>query len=107
MPDVRELVDVLNRRDPQLLVRLLERLHGWDTQESAVRLGVFSLYVALLEQVPSPALRALLAEGYRLPPLLGHTLCQRDFFVEQAPLPKFDLLLGNPPWVSRRSDRTR
>src|SRR6266446_3547019 len=29
-------------------------------------------------------------EGYRLPPL-----------------PQFDLLLGNPPWVSRRSDRTR
>ena len=90
-----------------ILCSFLERLHGWDTQESAIRIGVFSLYVALLEQVPSPALRALLAEGHRLPPLLGHTLCQRDFFIEQLPLPQFDLLLGNPPWVSRRSDRTR
>jgi hypothetical protein len=90
-----------------ILCAFLERLHGWDTQESAVRLGVFSLYVALLEQVPSPALRALLDEGHRLPPLLGHTLCQRDFFIEQSALPEFDLLLGNPPWVSRRSDRTR
>jgi hypothetical protein len=90
-----------------ILCAFLKRLHGWDTQESAVRLGVFSLYVALLEQVPSPALRALLAEGHRLPPLLGRTLCQRDFFIEQGPLPQFDLLLGNPPWVSRRSNRTR
>lgn len=90
-----------------ILCAFLERLHGWDTQESAVRLGAFSLYVALLEQVPSPALRALLAEGHRLPPLIDYTLCQRDFFIEQAPLPQFDLLLGNPPWVSRRSDRTR
>lgn len=63
--------------------------------------------VALLEQFHPPAIRALLAEEQKLPSLLGNTLCQRDFFTDLSPVPKFDLILGNPPWVSRRSDRTR
>jgi hypothetical protein len=88
------------------LLGYAERLHGWDIQESAVRIGVFSLYVALLEQVYPPAVRALKAEGKILPPLLGRTLHWRDFFDEREPEPRFDVIVGNPPWVSRRSDRT-
>lgn len=82
-----------------------ERLHGWDIQESAVRIGVFSLYVALLEQVHPPAIRALKAAGKILPKLLGETLIARDFFSEQDPEPLFDIVVGNPPWVSRRSQQ--
>lgn len=89
------------------LCDFLGRLHGWDIQESAVRLGVFSLYVALLEQVHPQAIRTLMAEGQRLPALLDHTLCPRDFFTEQSSAPQFDLILGNSPWVSRQSEQTQ
>jgi type I restriction-modification system DNA methylase subunit len=85
----------------------VDRLHGWDIQESAVRIGVFSLYVALLEQVHPPAIRALKAAGRILPPLLGTTLHPRDFFAEEDAEPHFDVIVGNPPWVSRRSEQVK
>jgi type I restriction-modification system DNA methylase subunit len=84
----------------------VSRLHGWDIQENAVRIGVFSLYVALLEQVYPPAIRALKAAGRILPPLLGITLHPRDFFAHQN-AERFDVIVGNPPWVSRRSEQVR
>jgi hypothetical protein len=89
------------------LLTLLERLHGWDTQESAISIGAFSLYVALLEQVHPPAIQALMAQGKALPLLLGRTLCRRDFFsdLEQEP-GNFDLIIGNPPWISRNRAAT-
>jgi len=92
--------------DWHCLCQFVERLHGWDIQDAAVRIGVFSLYVALLEQVHPPTIRALRKEGKLLPPLLGRTLCQRDFFEERATERLFNVIVGNPPWVSRKSDRT-
>jgi Eco57I restriction-modification methylase len=86
---------------------IVERLHGWDIQESAVLIGVFSLYVAMLEQVHPPAIRALKAEGKVLPRLLDHTLRCRDFFEEEKPEKHFDIIVGNPPWVSKKSEQTR
>jgi hypothetical protein len=83
------------------------RLHGWDIQKNAVRIGVFSLYVALLEQVHPPTLRALRQQGKLLPLLLGKTLCQRDFFEERDAERRFDVIVGNPPWVSRKAARTK
>lgn len=85
----------------------VERLYGWDIQEKAIRIGVFSLYVAMLEEVHPPTIRALKAEGKILPPLLGRNLCRRDFFEEQQPEPRFNIIVGNPPWVSRRSEQTQ
>jgi hypothetical protein len=92
--------------DWSTLQALLSCLHGWDTQESALRIGVFSLYVALLEQVHPPAIRALMKLGRVLPPLLGRTLCQKDFFSELSTSIDFDLIIGNPPWISRRPEAT-
>jgi len=89
------------------LRKFVEHLHGWDIQESAVRIGVFSLYVALLEQVYPPAIRGLKAEGKFLPRLLGRTLCCRDFFQEQDLERRFHVIVGNPPWVSRKPDSTK
>ncbi len=91
---------------PQLL-EWLDRLHGWDVSESAVRIGAFSLYIALLEQVHPPVVRALKAEGKILPRLLGKTLVRRDFFDEQRHQTSFDVILGNPPWVSRQPEKTK
>lgn len=81
------------------------RLHGWDKQPNAVRIGIFSLYIALLEDVEPSAIQALFDEGKILPPLFGITMCDYDFFDKNTPDKKFDLIIGNPPWVSRKKDK--
>ena len=62
------------------LLAILRRIHGWDLNGGAVRVAVFSLYVALLEEIDPPDLRALIKNKKVLPELWGDTLVQRDFF---------------------------
>lgn len=85
----------------RILVALLRRLHGIDKQPDAVRIAVFSLYIALLEEVEPPAIAELLRTGRILPPLFGKTLLNKDFFDPKSKIGKYDLIIGNPPWVSR------
>ncbi|HEC99775.1 MAG TPA: hypothetical protein ENN18_05280 [Proteobacteria bacterium] len=66
--------------DWDTLVSIVERLYGWDKETSAVRIGIFSLYIALLEEVEPSAILKLLAEGKLLPLLFGKTMCDHDFF---------------------------
>jgi hypothetical protein len=85
------------------LLAILRRVHGWDLNGGAVRVAVFSLYVALLEEVEPPDLRALIKNKKVLPELWGDTLVQRDFFDDTDLLTSaFDVIVGNPPWASRR-----
>lgn len=85
------------------LLSILKRVHGWDLNGSAVRVAVFSLYVALLEEVSPPDIRAMIKRGKLLPELWGKTLVRRDFFVDpDRELATFEVLIGNPPWTSRR-----
>ena len=51
------------------LLAILSRLHGWDLNSGAVRVAVFSLYIALLEEVSPPAIRLLIKRGKLLPEL--------------------------------------
>lgn len=89
------------------LQKMLGRIHGRDINSGAVRVAVFSLYLALLEQVSPPDLRRLLDRGRLLPPLWGRTLVAGDFFGEQNDDDRYDVIVGNPPWTSRRGgDRT-
>lgn len=90
--------------DWDTLVAIVERLNGWDKETSAVRIGIFSLYIALLEEVEPAAILKLLAERKLLPPLFRRTMCDRDFFGKDTPETKFDVVIGNPPWVSRKKD---
>ena len=62
-------------RWPSLLA-ILRRVHGWDSNGGAVRVAAFSLYVALLEEVEPPDLRALIKDKKVLPELWGATLVQ-------------------------------
>lgn len=87
------------------LLSFVERLHGWDMQTSAVRIGIFSLYIALLEEVEPSAIKKLLDAGKILPYLFQKNMCRYDFFEKEAPAQKFDLVIGNPPWVSRKEDK--
>ena len=84
------------------LLAILGRINGWDLNGGAVRVAVFSLYVALLEEVSPPDIRRLIKRGKILPEVWGKTLVRRDFFeVTEAPN-TFDVVVGNPPWSSRR-----
>jgi hypothetical protein len=88
-----------------ILLSFVLRLHGWDKQANAVRIGIFSLYIALLEEVEPSTIQALFDEGKILPMLFGCTMCDYDFFDESTPDKKFDLIIGNPPWVSRKRNK--
>ncbi|MCW2248057.1 hypothetical protein M2352_003691 [Azospirillum fermentarium] len=85
---------------------IAQRLHGGDINPSAVRVAAFSLYIALLEQSNPPDLPALLKAGKLLPSLYGDTLLPASDFFAVADLPKFDAVVGNPPWKGRSGQVT-
>ena len=84
------------------LKNILLRLHGWDLNGGAVRVAVFSLYIALLEQVSPPDIKSLIKRGKVLPELWGRTLVCQDFFTVEPSTSLVDVVIGNPPWTSRR-----
>lgn len=84
------------------LLGILSRLHGCDIDRGAVRVAVFSLYVALLEEVRPPDIRRLIDKGNVLPSLWRRTLHARDFFDLPPEDSTYDVIVGNPPWTSRR-----
>lgn len=88
------------------LKSIARRLHGGDINPSAVRVAAFSLYIALLEQSNPPDLPALLKAGKLLPSLYGDTLLPASDFFAVADLPKFDAVVGNPPWKGRSGQIT-
>lgn len=81
---------------------LLGQIHEWDLNGGAVRVAVFSLYVALLEEVSPRDIRKLITRGKILPELWGETLVCRDFFEVPPETTPYDVIIGNPPWTSRR-----
>jgi hypothetical protein len=87
------------------LLTIMERIHGWDVNGSAVRVAVFSLYVAMLEEVTPPDIRALIKRGKLLPELWGRTLVRCDFFEAAESATPYSMIFGNPPWSSRRGAR--
>ena len=84
------------------LQKMLLRIHGRDINSGAVRVAVFSLYLALLEQVSPPDLRKLISKKGLLPTLWDKTLILRDFFEETTDGCQHDVIVGNPPWTSRK-----
>ncbi|MBT3011758.1 MAG: N-6 DNA methylase [Candidatus Thiodiazotropha sp. (ex Lucina aurantia)] len=84
------------------LLALLKRLHGIDIKREAVHVAAFSLYIALLENTRPSEILALMEKGRLLPKLFGQTLHVADFFEIPCENNKYDLIIGNPPWVSRR-----
>ena len=83
------------------LLVILSRLYGWDIDSGAIRVAVFSLYIALLEEVSPPDIRRLIRRGRLLPALWGENLRHRDFFEIRTDETRADVVIGNPPWFSR------
>ena len=84
------------------LIRILSRLSGYDTNAGALRVAVFSLYVALLEEATLMDLVQLSKKEGLLPELWDRTLRAQDFFQASETELKAEVILGNPPWSSRR-----
>lgn len=95
---------------------LLKQLYGIDTNQTACHITCFSLYLALLEQLEpmdveylckynknKKALQPLLAEndeGY-------NTIYKGNLFDPKLSFKEkdFDIVIGNPPWVSRENQK--
>ena len=96
------------------LIKILQnQLFGVDVKETACRIACFSLYLALMDQLEPLDVDALVEQDQKLPLLLSldrqpsqgqsPTIIRDSFFNPDLPLAKqgFDLVIGNPPWVSR------
>jgi len=101
-------------RAKALLEIIREQLCGVDVNETACRIACFSLYLAFLDQLKPREIRELeekrgkvlddflvlkdeLPETKEAPVIFEGNFFDRDLPVEGS----FDLVIGNPPWVSR------
>ncbi|MFC1750511.1 class I SAM-dependent DNA methyltransferase [Pseudomonadota bacterium] len=87
------------------LLAILKRINGFDIKKESIRVAAFSLYIALLENTRPAEILKLMAKGRLLPRLHGNTLLVNDFFNVPSDEHQFDLVIGNPPWVSRRGEQ--
>jgi len=99
----------VNRRKPEKeeLIELLKTsVFGVDIKRQALRVAAFSLYLAMLDYLEPKSIWMKV----QFPPLIGTNLIEADFFDEEkvdfAGL-KFDLIIGNPPWVSKLTSHAR
>ncbi|MBN2313080.1 MAG: N-6 DNA methylase [Sedimentisphaerales bacterium] len=101
-------------RAEALLEIIHKQLCGIDVNETACRIACFSLYLAFLDQLKPREIRELERKrGKVLDDFLAlkssshaneetPVIFKGDFFDEKLPVEKsFDLVIGNPPWVSR------
>jgi len=100
------------RRNIRWVRKLLPKLHqlyGIDISPSACHITCFSLYLALLEQLEPSDVEYLHEHSEKLPPLLANdskgykTIHRGNLFDPELSLKEkdFDIVIGNPPWVSR------
>jgi hypothetical protein len=79
---------------------MLTNIFGVDSNPAAARVVVFSLYLALLEELDPPTIWTDVV----LPGLLDTNIVVADAFDEHAmSTRKFDVVVGNPPWMSKLS----
>lgn len=75
---------------------LLKNIHGVDIEQDAVRLSVFSLALAVLDEVD---LNSQTWEKLKFPDLSQNILTHDFFaFITDNPKADFDLVIGNPPF---------
>ena len=84
------------------LISILHRIRGYDVDPAAVRIAAFSLYLALLEQGSFNQSIKLSDQRHKLPSLWGNVVTKRNFFDDNCSDDQVDVIVGNPPWSSRR-----
>lgn len=94
---------------------LLSKLYGVDINKAACHITCFSLYLALLEQLTPMDIEYLFRHKEKLPPLLANTtkgyrtIHHGNLFDPKLSLKEknFDLVIGNPPWVSNKNQHDK
>jgi len=75
---------------------LLKSIHGVDIEQDAIRLSIFSLALAILDEVD---LDPPTWEKLKFPDLSNNIITQDFFeFIMSKPNANFDLVIGNPPF---------
>ena len=104
------------RRNIQWVRKLLPKLrqlYGIDISPTSCHITCFSLYLALLEQLEPSDVEYLHEHNEQLPPLLANdskgykTIHHDNLFNQKISLKKkdFDIVIGNPPWVSGQKQK--
>jgi len=96
------------------VLQLLGQLYGLDVNSTACHITCFSLYLALLEELSPMDVEYLHNHNEKLPPLRAdgtagswNTIYRGNFFNPELALNEreFDIVVGNPPWVSRGNQK--
>lgn len=98
---------------PRLRQLMLESIFGIEKNPSAHAVAAFSLYLTMLDYVEGDEIARCLSgkESTPLFPRLGkeNLVCADAFSIAAPsnPVPKFDVVIGNPPWqsIDRITDR--
>nr|MBA2285514.1 N-6 DNA methylase [Ktedonobacteraceae bacterium] len=91
---------------PAELIELLKKsIFGVDIKLQALQIAAFSLYLAMLDYIEPKTIR----QDVQFPPLIGTNLIAADFFEERVAFEghKFDLVVGNPPWMSNLTSHAK
>ena len=86
-----------------------ENIYGIDKDESAVQVAIFSIYLTLLDYLEPAAIE----DAFKFPLLLNTNFFHADFFDENAEFNiqlkefEFDYILGNPPWMRGKGEKTK
>jgi type I restriction-modification system DNA methylase subunit len=94
----------------------LNQLYGIDINYTACHITCFSLYLAFLEWLEPCDVEYLHEHGEKLPPLLANTekdswntIHKGNLFDPNLSFEKrnFDIVIGNPPWVSGKNQKDK
>ena len=84
------------------IVNKVNQIVGCDVNGMAVRVAVFSIYIAMLEFYPMKDVEKFRVEEIsKLPKIWKKNLIKRDFFNFSPKKNKFDIIVGNPPWKAQ------
>ena len=89
----------------QLIHLLQESIFGVDINQEAVRIAAFSLYLVMCDFLDNRSIW----HNLTFPSLLNKNLFVSDFFDLDQPFNdhKFDVIIGNPPWTSNITPKTK
>ncbi len=81
---------------------LKENIFGVDVNSNAIRIAALSLYLTMCDYLEP----RYIWNQVRFDPIIDENLFKSDFFEKDAPFlnKKYDLIIGNPPWVSKLPD---